>query len=58
MNRSFIIWQTGSIRYDSQSESKHANLIDEPLVYYVANRFDLCFEHYIWTLDLLQWFDW
>ena len=34
MNRSFIIWQTGSIRYDSQSESKHANLIDEPLVYY------------------------
>ena len=56
MNRSFIIWQTGSIRYDSQRESKHANLIDEPLVYYltdeplvyyVANRFDLCFEHYI-----------
>ena len=45
-----------SVRYDSQSESKHANLIDEPLVYYltdeplvyyVENRFDLCFEHYI-----------
>ena len=29
-----------SVRYDSQSESKHANLIDEPLVYYMANRFD------------------
>ena len=46
------------VRYDGQSESEHANLIDEPLVYYMANRFDLCFEHYIWTLDLLQWFDW
>ena len=56
MNRSFIIWQTGSIRYDSQSESKHANLIDEPLVNYVANKFDLClntiFEHWICSSGL------
>ena len=36
-----------SVRYDGQSESEHANLIDEPLVYYMANRFDLRFEHYI-----------
>ena len=49
-----------SVRYDgqSESESEHTNLIDEPLVYYMENRFDFCFEHYIWTLDLLQWFDW
>ena len=36
-----------SVQYDGQSESEHANFIDEPLVYHMANRFDLCFEHYI-----------
>ena len=38
-----------SVRYDgqSESESEHANLIDEPLVYYMENRFDFCFEHYV-----------
>ena len=46
-----------SVRYDGQSESEHGNLIDEALVYYMVNRFDLCLEHYISTLDLLQWFD-
>ena len=39
-----------SVRNDGQSESEHANLTDVPLVYYnMANRFDLCFEHYIWN---------
>ena len=36
-----------SVQYDGQSESEQAYLIDEPFVYYMANRFDLCFEHYI-----------
>ena len=36
-----------SVRYDGQSQSEHANLIDEHarLINYVPNRFDLCFEH-------------
>ena len=38
-----------SVRYDeqSQSQSEHAGLIHEHTFDSVANRFDLCFEHYI-----------
>ena len=43
----YCCWVELSVRYDGQSQSEHASLIDEHTRLIVPNRFDLCFEHWI-----------